>query len=813
VVVVVAMATTGLLLPDEAGERSWVTATEIGRCRWLWLRRWERRHMQSANDLVAASSPFTLIRGDGYLQPDPGGIAMAARHHLDLLLFEQLLRQQGLPGSVRREAERVLQAADNDNSRLLDELIRVQARLFDSGIPSLPLKGPVLALQLWGDLRLRRSLDIDLLVSQQQVPEAVRVLERAGYRVPPPAGGLIREIHLEHEAEPFILDLHWNVAPGEIPFPLAFEEIWADRRQMPRGHTSIPVIGPEWLLVLLCLYLVKDYPWPRLIYLCDLARLIVRFSDLDWDRVTAIAMRTGTRRICALGVALVDSLPGAAVPARAMRLLAADVAVLAAARRMKRAVASVRDEDAHDDPTCRIRKIMSHPAFRERPRDKLRVLASLVPLTCRPARTHADQGWGNASLCRIRRLISRTARLPASLWAKAFDDVRPVPGTAFFPIDNCGLLLTATGHELYALSPSAAALWCWLEEGLSPAKIERRFAVATGFARPQVRGMITSALSQWRNFGLLGARQVAEPRQMISECDAPAVSGSPVAGPLGWPRRYKVLDTIFEVQFSSQWLAEATDTALGHLAATSRPTASASLSCGEDGILIAIDDRVVDQCADLDEVAPTAKGALTIEAVNRQGFGLFLHAAMVHKEGKALLLPAPPGSGKTCLSAALAKAGFSYCSDEMTLLDGETWRARGLPTALAVKEGAWELLRPLYPELSTLRAHRRADGRIVKYLPPPISASGPPPDAPVPVRAIVLPHYVPGAVGELVTVGRADALQCLMTECVAMRMALTATQVRKMIRWVEAIDCYTLRFGNLAAATDLLGKIPLKPSN
>jgi len=48
---------------------------------------------------------------------------------------------------------------------------------------------------------------------------------------------------------------------------------------------------------------------------------------------------------------------------------------------------------------------------------------------------------------------------------------------------------------------------------------------------------------------------------------------------------------------------------------------------------------------------------------------LTLHAAVLEREGHALLLPAPPGSGKSTLCAALMHAGWRLLSDELALVD------------------------------------------------------------------------------------------------------------------------------------------------
>ncbi len=48
---------------------------------------------------------------------------------------------------------------------------------------------------------------------------------------------------------------------------------------------------------------------------------------------------------------------------------------------------------------------------------------------------------------------------------------------------------------------------------------------------------------------------------------------------------------------------------------------------------------------------------------------LTVHAAVVEKEGCCLILPAPPGAGKSTLCAALVCSGWRLLSDELTLIE------------------------------------------------------------------------------------------------------------------------------------------------
>ena len=51
---------------------------------------------------------------------------------------------------------------------------------------------------------------------------------------------------------------------------------------------------------------------------------------------------------------------------------------------------------------------------------------------------------------------------------------------------------------------------------------------------------------------------------------------------------------------------------------------------------------------------------------------LVIHAAVIERHGVAVLMPAPPGSGKSTLCAALVQSGWRLLSDELGLYDPQT---------------------------------------------------------------------------------------------------------------------------------------------
>ncbi len=92
--------------------------------------------------------------------------------------------------------------------------LQVLHQLEVAGIRALPLKGSVLARQLYGDVAARSSIDIDLLVAPEDLSDAVTAVAELGWRWQPTVwrvGGL-PALHetLLHPLLPRI-ELHWRV--------------------------------------------------------------------------------------------------------------------------------------------------------------------------------------------------------------------------------------------------------------------------------------------------------------------------------------------------------------------------------------------------------------------------------------------------------------------------------------------------------------------------------------------------------------------------------------------------------------------------
>lgn len=77
---------------------------------------------------------------------------------------------------------------------------------------------------------------------------------------------------------------------------------------------------------------------------------------------------------------------------------------------------------------------------------------------------------------------------------------------------------------------------------------------------------------------------------------------------------------------------------------------------------------------------------------------LIVHAAVLERHGRAVLLPAPPGSGKSTLCAALVMRGWRLLSDEMTLVSLDNGTVLPLPRPVSLKNQSIGVIRAFAPD-------------------------------------------------------------------------------------------------------------------
>lgn len=123
---------------------------------------------------------------------------------------------------------------------------------------------------------------------------------------------------------------------------------------------------------------------------------------------------------------------------------------------------------------------------------------------------------------------------------------------------------------------------------------------------------------------------------------------------------------------------------------------------------------------------------------------VMLHAAVLERGGRAVILPAPPGSGKSTLCAALASRGWRLFSDELTLIDPDTLEIVPIPRPVNLKNRSIDVIGGFAPEQSLGPRFNDTRKGDVAHMLPPAAAVRHAAERAKP-RWIVFPRYVPDA--------------------------------------------------------------------
>jgi hypothetical protein len=277
-------------------------------------------------------------------------------------------------------------------------------------------------------------------------------------------------------------------------------------------------------------------------------------------------------------------------------------------------------------------------------------------------------------------------------------------------------------------------------------------------------------------------------------------------------RRYRLLNTVALVRFEHPAQLRLVDAVLGHLACTDAAPATMVLEL--QGYLtsngkhlrsrIYRDGIAINSIPRLSQLAPFVKAALWQSAVNAYEFQFYIHAGVVGTGKSCILLPASAGSGKSSLTAALTHGGYQYFSDEVALISRGTYLVPATPLAICSKSTGWDVMLRYHPDLMSLPMHRRDDDKLVRYIPPPSHATK---LRPARVSHIIFPRYRAAAATILEPIGRGDALERLMAECISAREDFTLADARHLPCWVGQIDCHQLTFSSLEEAVALIKKV------
>jgi hypothetical protein len=248
---------------------------------------------------------------------------LAQRHSILPLFYRHL--NASAPGTVDPVHLRKFRDNFRNNAArnifLTGELVRLLKIFEDGGVEAVPYKGPALALAAYGNLSLRRFVDLDIMVRNLDVSRAIELLEQQGYQPqihfsPSQLALLLRTQHnlpFTREQGRLIVELHWEVTSPNYAPALQAEVLWERLQTMRINDAIVSTLSTEDLLLSLCVHGAKHL-WERLAWICDVAELINSHPKLNWDYIFSKARKSGYERMLLLVLHLAGELLDANLP-------------------------------------------------------------------------------------------------------------------------------------------------------------------------------------------------------------------------------------------------------------------------------------------------------------------------------------------------------------------------------------------------------------------------------------------------------------------------------------------------------------------
>ncbi|WP_374512748.1 HprK-related kinase A [Niveibacterium sp.] len=174
---------------------------------------------------------------------------------------------------------------------------------------------------------------------------------------------------------------------------------------------------------------------------------------------------------------------------------------------------------------------------------------------------------------------------------------------------------------------------------------------------------------------------------------------------------------------------------------------------------------------------------------------LVIHAAVVERNGLAAILPAPPGSGKSTLTAALIQRGWRLCSDELTLLDPADGRVVALARPVNLKNNSIDIIQQFEASASFGPECPDTHKGRVAHLRPPRDSVARMHERAMP-RWIIFPQWEAGTALNMKPLPRAEGFIQLAENAFNYSM-LGETGFRTLIDTVDRSDCLSMRYSRL----------------
>ncbi|MBO0602534.1 nucleotidyltransferase family protein [Sporosarcina sp. E16_3] len=207
-------------------------------------------------------------------------LKLARHHRIYPLIYSNLSKmdEKLIPSHVLHTLSQEYKENTFQMLNLSGEMERISQLFNENGIRSLFLKGPVIADAIFGDISLRTSKDLDILVPKLDVNKTEALLLSCGYEREetrsPFKMDKWRSHHVcyYHSQKRIQIEIHWRLYTPPAKEP-SFDELWERKRLSTLTSYPVYFFGEEDLFLFLVGHGAK-HGWFRLRWLADIDQII-----------------------------------------------------------------------------------------------------------------------------------------------------------------------------------------------------------------------------------------------------------------------------------------------------------------------------------------------------------------------------------------------------------------------------------------------------------------------------------------------------------------------------------------------------------
>jgi hypothetical protein len=250
-------------------------------------------------------------------------IQIADSHGVIPLLYKTFIKnfKEKIPEPIFKQLKKLYLYNAGHNLLLTNELFKILELFKKHRISAVPYRGPTLASFAYGSVSLRKFVDLDILIREQEVKKAKNLLMEFGYYPMIQLTGRKENAFIKSERtykfsnnnSRICIELHWAITPRYFPSLVNFEFLEDRLKNVSIDGKQVLSLSQEDSLLAVCVHSLS-HCWMRLGWVCDISQLINSRQEMNWELVLNTADRLRIERVVFLGLLLAKNLLGADIP-------------------------------------------------------------------------------------------------------------------------------------------------------------------------------------------------------------------------------------------------------------------------------------------------------------------------------------------------------------------------------------------------------------------------------------------------------------------------------------------------------------------